>query len=150
MTGKPWAWHAFDVMGNSTKATTRRWVAMGVGLAAAALLAIAVVLLLGRYALQALGATEGDVPSEAQMGFPAAAVVTSTSKECGSGGCWSVFGVEPADGVTQEQLRAEVDAKLGDRLPGTLLDPRSVNVYVEDSGNGLEVRGDFWSRPAAP
>jgi hypothetical protein len=123
---------------------------MGVGLAAAALLAIAVVLLLGRYALQALGATEGDVPTEAQMSFPATAVVTSTSKECGSGGCWSVFGVRPADGVTQEELRAEVDAKLGDRLPGTLLDPRSISVYVEDSGSGLEVRGDFWSRPAAP
>ena len=123
---------------------------MGVGLAAAALLAIAVVLLLGRYALQALGATEGDVPTEAQMGFPATAVVTSTSMECGSGGCWSVFGVEPADGVTPEQLRAEVDAKLGDRLRGTLFDPRSISVYVEDSGSGLEVRGDFWSRPAAP
>ena len=74
MTGTPWAWHAVDVTGNSTKATTRRWVAMGVSLAAAALLAIAVVLLLGRYALQALGATEGDVPTEAQMGFPATAV----------------------------------------------------------------------------
>ena len=119
---------------------------MGVGLAAAALLAIAVVLLLGRYALQALGATEGDVPAEAQMDFPATAVVTSTSKECGSGGCWSIFGVEPANGVTQEQLKAEVHAKLGVRLP----DPRSISVYVEDAGTGLEVRGDFWSRPAAP
>lgn len=123
---------------------------MGVGLAAAALLAIAIVLLLGRYALQALGATEGDVPTEAQMDFPATAVVTSTSKECGSGGCWSVFGVEPVDGVTQEGLRTELDAKLGDRLLGTLLDPRSISVYVEYSGNDLEVRGDFWSRPAAP
>ena len=117
---------------------------------AAALLAIVVVLLLGRYALQALGATEGDVPAEAQMDFPATAVVTSTSKECGSGGCWSIFGVEPANGVTQEQFKAEVHAKLGVRLPGTLLDPRGISVYVEDAGTGLEVRGDFWSRPAAP
>lgn len=61
-----------------------------------------------------------------------------------------MFGVEPADGVTQEDLRAEVDAKLGERLPGTLLDPRSISGYVEDAGTGLEVRRDFWSRPAAP
>jgi hypothetical protein len=45
--------------------------------------------------------------------------------------------------VTQEDLRTEVDAKFGERLPGTLLDPRGINVYVKDSGNGLEVRGDF-------
>ncbi|WP_396598831.1 hypothetical protein [Frigoribacterium sp. R86507] len=114
------------------------------------LLAIAVVLLLARYALQALGATEGDVPTEAQMGFPATAVVASTGKECGSGGCWTVFDVEPADGVTQEQLRAELDAQLGDRIPGTFLDPRGITVYREDSGNGFQVRGDFWSRPAPP
>lgn len=130
--------------------TTRRWVAIGVGLGAAVLLAIAVVLLLARYALQALGATEGDVPTEAQMGFPATAVVASTGKECGSGGCWTVFDVEPADGVTQEQLRAELDAQLGDRIPGTFLDPRGISVYREDSGNGFQVRGDFWSRPAPP
>jgi len=148
--GWPRAWHSVDVTGHSTKVTTRRWVAVGVGLGATALLAIAVVLLLGRYSLQALGATEGDAPTEAQMGFPATAVVTSTGKECGSGGCWTVFDVEPADGVTQARLRAELDAQLGDRLPGTFLDPRSINVYTEDSGNGFEVRGDFWSRAAAP
>jgi len=128
--------------------TTIRWVAIGLGLGAAALVPIAVVLLLGRYALQALFATEGDVPTEAQMTFPATAVVTSMDKECGSGGCWSVFDVEPAGGVTQEQLRADLDAQLGDRLPGTILDPRGISVYIEDSGNGFEVRGDFWSRSA--
>lgn len=49
-----------------------------------------------------MGATEGDAPSEAQMGFPVTAVVTSAKEECGSGGCWTVFDVEPADDVMQE------------------------------------------------
>jgi hypothetical protein len=97
-----------------------------------------------------MGATEGDAPSEAPMGFPVTAVVTSAKEEYVSGGCWTVFDVEPADDVMQEQLRAELETELGDSIPGTFLDPRRISVYIEDSGHGLDVRGDFWSWPAAP
>lgn len=80
------------------------------------------------------------------MSFPSTAIVTSTSKECGSGGCWTTFMLEPGAGTTTDELAAEI----GGSIPGTLLDPRTIYVTVERDGDILRVQGDYWSQEYVP
>lgn len=112
----------------------------------AVVLAIGAALLLGRSALLTLSATEGDAPTAEDMHFPEPAVVTATSKDCGSGGCWTTFTLEPVAGTTTDEL----EAAIGDSVPGTLLDPRSITVTVQRDGDSLTVRGDYWTEDVAP
>lgn len=115
------------------------------------ILGAAAVLFIGlRAALLFAGATEGDVPTSSSIPLPAGSKVVHEDKECASGGCWSVVSVQPPTGVSPSELSTALGTEPLARRPGTLWDPRVVNLTSEVQGELLVVRADYWSREAPP
>ncbi|PZE99965.1 hypothetical protein DEJ01_13600 [Curtobacterium sp. MCLR17_040] len=113
--------------------------------------AAAAVLFIGlRAALLFAGATEGDVPTSSSIPLPAGSRVVHEDEECASGGCWSVVSVQPPTGVSPSELSTTLGTEPFARLPGTLWDPRVVNLTSEVQGELLVVRADYWSRELPP
>jgi hypothetical protein len=110
--------------------------------------AAAVLFIGGRAALLVMGATEGDVPATSSIPLPAGSKVVHEDKECASGGCWSVVTVQPPAGVSPAELSTTLGTEPFARLPGSLWDPRVVNLTSEVQGELLVVRADYWSREA--
>jgi hypothetical protein len=73
------------------------------------------------------GSEEGDIPSASSISFPEGSAIVSAEKECGSGGCWAVFTVRPADGSTSAELESYLSTTFNGRVPGSFLDPRTIN-----------------------
>ncbi|QHC58914.1 hypothetical protein [Rathayibacter sp. VKM Ac-2760] len=113
-------------------------------------LVAAILLLLGRYALLFLGATEGDVPPAAAIPLPAGSAVVGESAECASGGCWLVVSVRPPDGTTPEELERALGTDPQVRLLGDLWDPRTIRLGSDVRGPLLELRADYWSSAPSP
>ncbi|MGY5766043.1 hypothetical protein ACXET9_12675 [Brachybacterium sp. DNPG3] len=114
------------------------------------LLILAAVLYGGRVLWLLAMATEGDVPSIAAVGLPAGTEVLGQTTECASGGCWVEATVSPPDGMTPEELAAEIGATPQARIPGNLLDPRTVSVHAEPRTRTLMLRLDYFSPPEVP
>ncbi|MFL0359400.1 hypothetical protein [Curtobacterium flaccumfaciens] len=103
-----------------------------------------------RAALLVMGATEGDVPATSSIPLPAGSKVVHEDQQCASGGCWSVVSVQPPAGVSPSELSTTLGTEPFARLPGTLWDPRVVNLTSEVQGELLVVRADYWSRELIP
>jgi hypothetical protein len=128
------------------RTNTRRAIVVTVLIAAAAAL-----LFIGlRTALLFMGATEGDVPATASIPLPAGSRVVHEDKECASGGCWSVVSVQPPSGMSPTELSTTLGTEPFARLPGTLWDPRVVNLTSEVQGDLLVIQADYWSREPSP
>ncbi|WIE82397.1 hypothetical protein [Curtobacterium sp. MCPF17_021] len=125
--------------------TRRAVIATVLIVSAAALLFIGL-----RTALLVMGATEGDVPATASIPLPAGSKVVDEEKQCASGGCWSLVSVQPPAGVSPAELSTTLGTEPFARLPGTLWDPRVVNLTSEVQGDLLVIQADYWSRELTP
>ena len=113
--------------------------------AAAALLFIGL-----RTALLFMGATEGDVPTSSSIPLPAGSRVVHEDEECASGGCWSLVSVQPPSGMSPTELSTTLGTEPFARLPGSLWDPRVINLTSEVQGDLLVIQADYWSREPSP
>lgn len=104
----------------------------------------------GHLYLLNMNATEGDVPSASAVTLPAGAEILSESRECASGGCWTVLEVQPPAGQTPEALAEAVGATPQLEIPGDFLDPRSTWVSARPSGGVLTLVLDYWSQEWVP
>jgi len=123
----------------------RPFVTTGVLIVVAAVLGVLVY-----YGGLALFATEGDVPSAADIGLPEGSEVVAQTVECGSGGCWRTLSVRPPGAMTPEQLSSELGTTPQARIAGTIFDPRTVSVSSSVEGPLLKVRADYWSQEYIP
>lgn len=125
---------------------TRRSVAWAI-----AAIAGCALLLYGLYVgWLSIMATEGDVPSASSIPLPAGAEILSEDKSCGSGGCTLVLVVAPPDGQSPADLAIELGVTPQLRLPGNLLDPRTVNVSGSAGDQTLQLWADFFSTEYVP
>ncbi|WP_181422750.1 hypothetical protein [Curtobacterium sp. MCLR17_043] len=128
------------------RTNTRRAIVVTVLIiSAAALLFIGL-----RTALLFMGATEGDVPATASIPLPAGSKVVDEDEQCASGGCWSLVSVQPPSGMSPTELSTTLGTEPFARLPGTLWDPRVVNLTSEVQGDLLVIQADYWSREPSP
>jgi hypothetical protein len=127
-------------------ATRRRRIRVGLIVAAALL----IVFYLARLGWLFMMADEGDTPPLSAVPLPAGAQVVGQSEGCGSGGCAVTFTVRPPDGVTPEQLAAEIGATPQLSVPGNLWDPRTVWVSARPSAGTLKLVADYTSGEYVP
>lgn len=125
--------------------TRRRFIT-----AVAVVLAILVLVFLGRFVWLSMGATEGSVPPASSLPLPAGSEIVSEDTECASGGCWTTFEVRPPEGLSPEGLATELGATPQARAPGSLLEPLTVWLWAEPRGEVLLVRADYWSSEWVP
>ena len=113
--------------------------------------AAAAVLFIGlRAALLFMGATEGDVPATASIPLPTGSRVVDEDEQCASGGCWSLVSVQPPSGMSPTELSTTLGTEPFARLPGSLWDPRVINLTSEVQGDLLVIQADYWSREPSP
>jgi hypothetical protein len=103
-----------------------------------------------RTALLFMGATEGDVPATASIPLPAGSRVVDEDEQCASGGCWSLVSVQPPSGMSPTELSTTLGTEPFARLPGSLWDPRVINLTSEVQGDLLVIQADYWSREPSP
>ncbi len=127
------------------RTTTRRAIVATVLIVGAAALFFGL-----RAAVLFAGATEGDVPATSSIPLPAGSTVVDEDEGCASGGCWVLVSVQPPAGTTPAELSTRLGTEPFARLPGTLWDPRVVNLTSEVRGELLVIRADYWSRDAPP
>ncbi|WP_144721488.1 hypothetical protein [Agrococcus jejuensis] len=86
-----------------------------------------------------IGRTEGDVPPASALALPPGTVVVATDSMCASGGCWRWLEVTPAEGTTPPALMEALGTTPDRRLPGSIVDPRSIVVHavVDDDRVGI-------------
>ncbi|RIJ52922.1 hypothetical protein DZG00_02920 [Clavibacter lycopersici] len=111
---------------------------------------VLVLLALVRLAGLAVFATEGDVPAASSIPLPEGSAVVDESVDCASGGCWTILSVRPPQGMTPDELSAELGTMPQARIPGTLWDPRTISLTAEVQGSLLVVQADFWSQEYVP
>jgi len=119
-------------------------------IALAIIVPVLVLLGLVRLAGLAVFATEGDVPAASSIPLPEGSAVVDESVDCASGGCWTLLSVRPPEGMTPDELAAELGATPQARMPGTLWDPRTISLTAKARGSLLVVRADFWSQEYVP
>jgi hypothetical protein len=111
--------------------------------------AVAVVVIgLGYFAwfgLLCIGSTEGDTPAASSLTLPDGATVFSTDKECGSGGCWSIFRVRPGPDITADEFARHLTTTFEGRIPGTFTDPRTVNFMTATEGPFVVITASYWA-----
>jgi hypothetical protein len=105
---------------------------------------------LGRYAMLALFATEGDVPAASSIALPEGSEVLEESTECASGGCWLLLTVRPPAEMTPDDLASALGTTPQARVPGNPWDPRTVSLGAEVHGSDLLVQADYWSQEHVP
>ncbi|OUE26253.1 hypothetical protein [Clavibacter michiganensis] len=132
-----------------TRESSRR-PGRGILIALAVVVPVLVLLALVRLAGLAVFATEGDVPAASSIPFPEGSAVVDESVDCASGGCWTLLSVRPPEGMTPDELAAELGATPQARLPGTLWDPRTISLTAEVQGPLLVVQADLWSQEYVP
>ncbi|WP_043674655.1 hypothetical protein [Clavibacter michiganensis] len=111
---------------------------------------VLVLAALGRYAMLAVFATEGDVPAASSIAFPEGSEVVEESVDCASGGCWRLVTVRPPEGMTPDDLAIALGATPQARIPGTPWDPRAISLRAEVHGSELVVQADYWSQEYVP
>lgn len=126
-------------MNKSLQQRQRRSVIVAAAILFAVIAAFAV-----RFIGLAVFATEGDVPAASSLHFPDGSVVEHEGIECASGGCWATVSVRPPEGMTPDELSRELGTTPQSHIPGTLWDPRTVNLSSESRGRLLIVRADYW------
>jgi hypothetical protein len=125
---------------SATLSNTRRPLRYGLGIVGFLALAY-----LAWFAVLCMGSEEGDIPSASSMRFPDGTATLSAEKECGSGGCWSVFTVRPAAGSSAAELKDYLAATFEGRVPGSLSDPRTINFMTATSGRDEVVTASYWA-----
>lgn len=122
--------------------TSRRAIIYTISIVAGAL----ILTYLLRVGWLTIWATEGDIPPASSLSLPAGSEILSDTHQCASGGCWSLFEVRPPDGSTQDQLAAQLGASPQACVLGSVLDPRTIRVYVEPKNDDLLlIRADYWT-----
>jgi hypothetical protein len=96
-------------------------------------------------------ATEGDdVPPASSISLPVGANILREDTTCGSGGCALVLEVMPPSGQSPTELARTLGATPQFRLPGNLLDPRTIYVVGEPGDEVLRLRADYFSGDYVP
>lgn len=127
-------------------ASRRRKIRTGL-IVVAALLIVFYVTRLGWLFMMA---DEGDTPPLSALPLPAGAQVLNQSESCGSGGCSMTFIVRPPEGMSPEELAAEMGATPQLSVPGNLWDPRTVWVSARPSAGALKLVADYTSGEYVP
>ena len=97
------------------------------------------------FGLLCMGSTEGDTPAASSLTLPDGATVLTTDKECGSGGCWSIFTVRPGPDITADEFARHLTNSFEGRLPGTFTDPRTVNFMTATGGSFVVITASYWA-----
>lgn len=105
-----------------------------------------VVLYLCRVLFLSMMASEGDVPSAADLHLPYGSQIVHDEKGCGSGGCWATYMVEPPAGMTPGELERQLGSSQDEvRIPGSFWDPREIGFRTSVVGDLLRVNTDYWT-----
>lgn len=130
----------------ATGASRRRKIRTGLIVVAALL----IVFYVARLGWLFMMADEGGTPPLSALPLPAGAQVLSQSESCGSGGCSMTFIVRPPEGMSPEELAAEMGATPQLSVPGNLWDPRTVWVSARPSAGDLKLVADYTSGEYVP
>jgi len=114
------------------------------------LVGLLALLYAGRLGWLTMMATEGDVPAASAIALPAGVKVIDETSDCASGGCWTTVTVHPPSDQTPETLAEELGATPQLKVSGNLLDPRTVWVSANPSGDALILTLDYWSQEWVP
>ncbi len=135
----------FEQADRDANVRSRRWLWVGIGVAAIVIIAVLAALYAGRVFWLNVMATEGDVPPASVLPLPAGAEIIDENTGCGSGGCATTFTVLPPEGQSPEALAEEIGVTTGLDIPGTFFDPRTITVSARPDGSVLHLVADYWS-----
>lgn len=126
-----------------TLAAGRRWGGRGYVITTCVFVAGILAVLFG--AARWLSIYSGEdygAPPVDRIALPASAQVAATGSECGSGGCWAVVSLTPADGVSRETMLRDLET--AERCtPGTTFDPRPVCWSPASAASGYDLDAYF-------